>query len=234
MYTIPYETMHRRLMHVHAEKVLKACADNGIKVSKSDALQHHCEACHLGKSTQIVSREPLVRPLRPLSHFHFDVIEQKPLSIRHHRYTLHFVDPFSDYHWIFFVKKKDEIHGRLKAFIQRMEVQSGGLQVQQVHMDNGREFALVQLNELALEKGFAVVTTAANTPYQNGKIERSGRTIVTNARTALISCGLPEFLWPYAEETVVRILNLLPDDSNPGNLSPHQTLYQALGLQKKL
>ena len=38
MYTVPYETIHRRLIHAHAEKVLKACADNGIKVSKSEAL----------------------------------------------------------------------------------------------------------------------------------------------------------------------------------------------------
>ena len=88
-------------------------------------------------------------------------------------------------------------------------------------MDNGREFALTKLNELALEKGFTVATMAADTPSQNGKIERSRHTIVTNARTALISCSLPKHLWPYAEETMVHVLNLLPDDSNLGNLSPH-------------
>ena len=91
-------------------------------------------------------------------------------------------------------------------------------------MDNGREFALTKLNEITLEEGFTMATIIIDTPYQNGKIERVGRIIVTNARIALISCGLPKHLWPYVEEIVVRILNLLLDDTNLGNLLPHQTI----------
>ena len=101
-------------------------------------------------------------------------------------------------------------------------------------MDNGREFALTKLNEITLKEGFTIATIIIDTPYQNGKIEKAGRIIVTNTRIMLISCGLPKHLWLYVEETIIRILNLLPDDTNLGNLSPYQTICQALGLQKEL
>jgi len=60
--------------------------------------------------------------------------------------------------------------------------------------------------------------------------EKIGDVIMTPARCAINAANLPEFLWPWAEEAAVQVLNLLPTESNPGCESPHSRFYNYLKL----
>ncbi|KAK2754615.1 hypothetical protein CKAH01_17376 [Colletotrichum kahawae] len=92
--------IHRRLIHAHPSRVIKACRYIGIIFSKEEIENFHCEACHLAKLTEIVSRNsPL--PLTQISEeIHLNLIKVKPLSMTSKRYALHFLDKYSSYHWL--------------------------------------------------------------------------------------------------------------------------------------
>ena len=42
MPTIDYKTMHRRLMHVYADKVIETCERNSITINKKEAHGYKC------------------------------------------------------------------------------------------------------------------------------------------------------------------------------------------------
>ena len=103
------------------------------------------------------------------------------------------VDSYTTYIWIRFVRHKSDVYSEVKAWIRRMETQSG-LKILRVHLDKGIEFAWNSLIGLSREEGFTFSVSTPDTPAQNGKIERNGRIITTWARTTLIAAKLPPFL----------------------------------------
>ncbi|KJZ70069.1 hypothetical protein HIM_10530 [Hirsutella minnesotensis 3608] len=230
---VSYQVMHERLMHASPEIVLKACEQAGIKISNREAKEHHCRTCHLAKSALIVSRTPPVRPARPLSLVRIDLIENKPLGHRQFRYTWHAVDAHCGYHWVRFLRHKDELFQATKdfdAYIQR----TTGYQVQEYGMDNDVSFNwTTELIPWARANGISLKPTVPGTPRQNGLTERAGSKITQLARCIMIHSKLPEFLWPYAQESVVKVLNLLPCKSNQG-LSPHEVFASFLRVNEEL
>jgi Pol polyprotein len=224
---IDYATMHRRLMHASAPRVLIACQKAGIDISRKEAENHHCEPCRLGKSTEIVSRRPPIPAMRPLQRVYIDGLTHTPQGHKGFKYSYHYTCAYSGYHWIqFFKTKSDAIEGVIE-WVTAIELQTG-LTVQVLHFDG--EFDTTQLKAWARLKGIQLEVTVAHTSEQNGRSERAGRTIMEAARTSLIQANLPEFLWPYAEESAVYVINLLPTSSNPNNQSPHERLCQFLNL----
>ncbi|KJZ70290.1 hypothetical protein HIM_10334 [Hirsutella minnesotensis 3608] len=216
-----YQLMHERLMHALPEIVLKACQEAGIKISAKEAREHHCRICHLAKSTLVVSRTSPVRPSRPLSLVRIDMIENKPLGHRQFRYTWHAVDANCGYHWIRFLRQKDELFQATVDFDTYIS-RATGYKVQEYGMDNDVSFNWeTQLIPWARNNGINLKPTVPGTPRQNGLNERAGSKITQLARCIMIHSNLPEFLWPYAQESVVKVLNLLPCKSNNGR-SPHE------------
>jgi len=61
-----------------------------------------------------------------------------------------------------------------------------------------------------LEKGIKPERTAPDTPAQNGGSERSGRVIVTKARTMRIEANLPADMWPETVKAAGYIANRTP------------------------
>lgn len=228
-----YQLMHERLMHASPEIVLRACQAAGINVSAKEAREHHCRTCHLAKSTLVVSRTPPVRPSRPLSLIRIDMIENKPLGHRRFRYTWHAVDANCGYHWIRFLRQKDELFQAtvdFDTYIQR----ATGHKVQEYGMDNDVSFNWqTQLTPWARKNGINLKPTVPGTPRQNGLSERAGSKITQLARCIMIHSNLPEFLWPYAQESVVKVLNLLPCKSNNG-FSPHERFANFLQVNREL
>ncbi|KAK1948639.1 hypothetical protein LY78DRAFT_675490, partial [Colletotrichum sublineola] len=51
------DLMHRRLIHAHPSRVVEACRRVGIRFTQDEIDSFHCEACHLAKSTEIISRD---------------------------------------------------------------------------------------------------------------------------------------------------------------------------------
>jgi len=64
----------------------------------------------------------------------------------------------------------------------------------------------------------------------NGKAKRAGKEILNKAKTLVIDNKIPKYLWPFVEESVVRILNLLPLTANKRNASPYKIFAESVGV----
>nr|GEZ45408.1 hypothetical protein [Tanacetum cinerariifolium] len=76
-----------------------------------------------------------------------------------------------------------------------------------VHTDNETEFKNQVLKEYFDSVGITHETSAAQTPQQNGVVERRNRTLVEAARTMLIFSHAPLFLWGEAIATACYTQN---------------------------
>ncbi|MBW0539131.1 hypothetical protein O181_078846 [Austropuccinia psidii MF-1] len=93
-----------------------------------------------------------------------------------------------------------------------------------VRTDNGTEFKNNIFNDFLAQHGIIHEYSMPYEHHQNGRIERTNRTISEMARTSLIAARLPSFLWPWAFCHSVWIFNrYLHADSNR---TPFEVLWK--------
>ena len=74
-----------------------------------------CKICPLGKH---ISRNPDTRAGSPLEMVHCDLVGPiNPVSINHSKYTMIFVDDFSNLFWIYFLKNKSDACAATDRFL---------------------------------------------------------------------------------------------------------------------
>ena len=226
------QQMHERLGHASKERVIRASKRAGIRFSRREIEAFHCDACALGKSTELISRTPIQQHNIP-GQFFADLIEIKPPARGMHKYALHLIEKHTGYHWIRGLRSKTgpEVMKALYDFFNLWERQTG-YAARVLHADAGREFINFVVKSEIEARGMILEVTAPDTPAQNGPAERAGRVIIEAARTMRIAAGIPEDLWLYTLKTAVDTINLLPTSSNPDHISPHEALAKALGMPK--
>ena len=228
---IPVETMHRRLMHAGIDRVRQACRREGIPLLDTDSW--HCESCALGKSTELISRNPpTVKATAPLQLIIGDILNMKPMGYGGFNYALHLIDCYTGFQWMIFLPSRDskELTNRIQHWVSVQETQMG-LRVLGIQLDNAREFLAANPSRYFAEKGFQVRFSPPDTHQPMGRVERSHRSIMDLARTALIDANLPEMLWPYAMDNAVYVNNRLPSSANQDKMSPMETLCSALRIK---
>nr|GEV79064.1 retrovirus-related Pol polyprotein from transposon TNT 1-94 [Tanacetum cinerariifolium] len=104
------------------------------------------------------------------------------------------------YTWTHFLRSKDETP---KVLIDLLRLVQRGLhaQVRIVQTDKGTEFLNKTLHAYFASKGINHQTSVAQTPEQNGVVERRNRTLVEAARTTLSATKVPMFFWAEAIAT---------------------------------
>nr|GEV37540.1 retrovirus-related Pol polyprotein from transposon TNT 1-94 [Tanacetum cinerariifolium] len=121
-------------------------------------------------------------------------------SINGKKYVLIIVDDFSRYTWTHFLRSKDETPEVLIDFLRL--VQRGlHAQVRTVRTDKGTKFLNKTLHAYFSTEGINHQTSVAQTPKQNGVVERRNRTLVEAARTMLSVSKVPLFFWAEAIAT---------------------------------
>ncbi|MBW0538320.1 hypothetical protein O181_078035 [Austropuccinia psidii MF-1] len=180
---------HRCMGHLsirNIERLLQFKAADGIPNFNFESIRI-CHPCSISKVEH--------RPFKSLSRAHVkapgdlvaaDLIGPLPASIDHKKYALMIQDSFS----------------RLTAFNNATD-----FKIKSIQTDNGTEFCNHFLSNFLKEEG---ITHEISIPYkhhQNGKIERTNRTISEMARTSLLAANLPNNLWPYAFKHTVWIFN---------------------------
>nr|GFC21353.1 integrase, catalytic region, zinc finger, CCHC-type, peptidase aspartic, catalytic [Tanacetum cinerariifolium] len=127
-------------------------------------------------------------------------------SINGNRYVSVIVDDYSRYTWVHFLRTKDETPKVIKNFLKKIFVRLQA-PVIIVRTDNGTEFKNQVLKEYFDSVGISHETSAANTPQQNGVVERRNRMLVEASRTMLIFSHAPLFLWAEAIATACYTQN---------------------------
>ena len=203
--------LHRVLGHASPE-VIEHVSGDDITIDNSipSPTTIDCQTCSLSKATEIVSRRTDVEELEngiPFDRTTWDMIE---MSKGHNgdRYVSHFQCRQYLFNLVFTHPKKSDAFQFFEKAINLIETQYNG-KIRFVRLDGetslGNAFEI-----LVIEKGIKAERTAPDTPAQNGGSERSGRVLITKARTMRIEANLPADLWPEIVKAAGYIGNRTP------------------------
>ena len=136
-----WEDWHGRLRHLNMQDV-KKLASMGLISGRDGGPEGKCEACVMGKMHRKPNHQPVRanrRANRPGQRFHTDLAGggKIVLTPKGKRYAIIFVDDFSDYTFLYLVRKKDEFQRILRDFIKM--VLAKGLSIEAIRCDNAKE-----------------------------------------------------------------------------------------------
>lgn len=219
-----FHLWHSRLGHPSfsiVNKVLQTC--NLPLMSKNQ--QPFCHSCCIGK----IHKQPFSNSLsvynKPLQLIHSDVWgPAATISSNGFVYYVHFIDHFSKFTWVYFLKRKSDVVSAFTSFKAMVETQFNS-KIQALQTDGGGEF--VALNTILLESGIQHRICCPHTPEQNGLAERKHRHLVDMGFTLLANASLPFKYWDEAFSFAVYLVNRLPTPVL-GYKSPYPMLYNKL------
>jgi hypothetical protein len=170
-----------------------------------------CEGCVLGKHPQ----EKFDKGKTQRASSHLDLIHSDLMgpflhpSINKARYVLIFVDDFSHFTWIFFLRQKSKVFQHLKDFKALVETQSGK-KIKILRTNNGGEYVNHEIHNLCHEAGIQLQHTVPYTPQQNEVVERKNISLKEMASFMLHAKSLPRRLWAEALNCATYIQNRYP------------------------
>jgi transposase InsO family protein len=101
------------------------------------------------------------------------------------------VDDYSRYTWVFFLHDKSEVASCFKKFAKRAQ-NKFEVKLKKIRSDNGKEFDNTNIEAYCDEVGIEHEVSTTYTPQQNSVVERKNRTLITLARTCLMSTTPPK------------------------------------------
>ncbi|KAM2723556.1 hypothetical protein EV1_026500 [Malus domestica] len=169
-----------------------------------------CAGCQYGKAHQLPYEESKFKAKEPLELVHSDVFGPvKQLSIGGMRYMVTFIDDFSRYVWVFFVKEKSDTFSKFKEFRESAEGEVGK-KIRCLRTDNGGEYSSREFSQYLRECRIRHQYICANTPQQNGVAERKNRHLAEVCRSMLHAKNVPGRFWAEAMRTAAFVINRLP------------------------
>ena len=167
----------------------------GMKIT--DFKIENCETCELNKAKKKpVPKDFYIRATRTLDIVHTDILGPiDPIAEDGHRYAIGFVDSFSRYLKIYFMKTRDEATKKLDRFIADIGVP------QTLVLDGAGEYIGQDFRRVCRKQKIRLETLAPYTPQENGKIERVWGTITPMARCMIFDAfyrkviGLMLLIW---------------------------------------
>ena len=218
----PSYQWHLRLGHASASK-LRVLASRGlldsVKLESFDCLH-----CHLAKQPTLSFHNSNSSTTFPFQLIHSDIWGPSPVaSINGYRYFVLFIDDYSRFTWVYFMKHKSELCQIYKNFVVMIKTQFS-YTIQTLRTDNAMEYQDSTLLQFLASQGTVVQRSCPYTSQQNGRAERKHRHILDSVRAQLLSASCPEKFWGEATLTAVHTINCLPT-LVLGNLSPFERLH---------
>lgn len=216
-----YDVWHKKLGHP-STNVMKVVLNKENLSHLIRTRTQVCTQCQLGKSHQLPFNQSQTIYTHPLELVECDLWGPASITSDYgYKHYIAFVDAYTRYTWIYFLKFKSEVTNVVKQFVTQVERQfDRKLKIFQT--DGGAEFK--PLKHFFNEKGIIHRYTCPHTSQQNGIVERKHRHVVEMGLTLLAQGSLPLKFWPEAFSTAVFLINYLPtkvlEDS-----SPHEVLY---------
>jgi len=180
--------------------------------------------CQYGKAHQLPYDESKFKAKEPLELVHSDVFRPvKQQSIGSMRYMMTFIDDFSRYVWVFFMKEKYDTFSKFKEFKESAEGEVGK-KICCVRTDNGGEYSSSEFSQYLRECRIRHQYTCANTPQHNSVAERKNWHLVKICRSMLHAKNVPGRFWAEAMRTASFVINKL-SQSRLGFVSPFKKLW---------
>ena len=155
-----------------------------------------CQECILGKHLEHkYERASRERTSAPLELIHNEISGPFPhMFMIQAKYSLTFIDDFSRYFWVHFLKHKYEVFDLFKVFRALVENQSGR-KLKILIYDNGGEYFNYVFIQYCKDVGNRMKHSIPYTPQQNGVAERKNRSLKEMATCMMDSKTLPPKFW---------------------------------------
>ncbi|KAK9049523.1 hypothetical protein SSX86_031509 [Deinandra increscens subsp. villosa] len=213
---------HQRLGHPGPDTLHRLKKLNSINVGKIN--KDTCQACVFGKSVRLpfVTSNSVV--CNPFDIIHSDLWTSPILSSLGHRYYVLFIDENTNFLWTYPIAKKSDVFNVFSTFSKLIHTQFGA-KIKQFQCDNGKEYANANFENFCRQNGMIFRFSCPYTSSQNGKAERTIRSINNIIRTLLAQSSLPPSFWHHALDMATYILNILPSKTLNYN-TPTFLLYR--------
>ena len=158
---------HKRLGHNNFTDLSKLVEHvEGMRIS--DSLVDVCEICELNKAKkQPIAKDCTTRAQAVLDIVHTDILGPiTPEAVDGHKYAIGFVDSFSRYCRVYFMKSRDETLEKFQQFCADVG------QPLTLVSDGAKEYISSDFKKFARLKGIRLENSAAYAPQENGKIEK--------------------------------------------------------------
>ena len=135
-------------------------------------IKYNCQPCLLSKSVHYPPEPSLTKASKPLERIFSDLSGKASIpSLGGSFYYITFIDDFSRFTWIYFLKEKLQAVAAIKDFINMVENQTSYV-IRQFCSDRGGEYANNQLTAYFLQKGIVHEFTPPYAHEYNGVLER--------------------------------------------------------------
>ncbi|UYV84396.1 hypothetical protein LAZ67_X002013 [Cordylochernes scorpioides] len=174
---------HRRLGHIY-KRDLQNVSDTA-----------ECEVCLEGKMRRLPFPSKPVESKKtssPLELIHSDVVGPiSPMSKGGNNYVVTFIDDFTHYTTVYFMRSKSEVLERFKEYKNSVE-NYHSRKIKVLRSDNGTEYVNGEFNKFLNENGIKRQLTVPRTPQQNGTAERMNQTLLNTQPDAFyLNQGFP-------------------------------------------
>ena len=167
---------HRRLAHHDYNSVKDMITKQlvtGIDIKSKQAPDPICEPCLSGKMNANPFPSSTTRSSKPLKLIHTDLHGPfKTRTVSGYRYWITFIDDYSRFRAVIFLKTKDEAFDaflKYKAYAENHL----GTKIQCMRIDKGGEYMSKKFINYMLEHGITRQYTVRARPQQNGMAERA-------------------------------------------------------------
>lgn len=217
---------HRRLGHAHAGAV-RIILDLCKVPYQNKSITDFCSGCCLGKAHRLHSPASKTVYTKPFELIFSDLWGPAPhLSTCGYLYYITFVDAFTRYTWIYFLKKKSDALAAFHQFYSLINTQFS-TKLKSIQTDWGGEFRV--FTKFLNDQGIIHRLTCPHTSHQNGIVERKHRQIVEMRLTLLAQAQLPYKFWDHSFTASVHLINRLPTTASSQYTSPyHYSLYNKI------
>lgn len=198
---------HRRFAHRNLNDI-RLMKRNGLSIKACDCTDD-CEDCLVGK----MARKSFPKKSKPVENVLDCVVSDlcgpMPVeSVNRKRYFMTFIDVYSRYCEVKFLREKNEAANETKQYIERMKTQFGK-KPKTLRSDRGTEYLTEELQQYLRNEGIKSECTVGYAPEQNGIAERKNRTLVEAARAMLRDSKLPKTFWAEAVNTANHVTNCI-------------------------
>lgn len=206
-----FSLWHQRFGHLSKNALRQAPLHvNGMPTSLSPSSTAPCKGCALGKMHERTYADSSKRATRPLELVHTDLVGPLPTESRSRaRFILTFIDDYSGFGLVSFVRQKDAVPQHFSNMATWAETYTGH-SLTSVRSDRGGEFIGHSMQRFFTDRGITHQTSVPHTPQQNGRAERFNRTMLEKAEAMRHHACMPPSFWQDAAETAVHVYNRQP------------------------
>ena len=181
----------------------------GITLRSQKPQDPICEPCLAGKMHANPFLASNNRASSPLKLIHSDVHDVNQHTFTGYRYWVTFIDDYSQYKFVFPIKKKSEVLQTFKNFKVYTENQSG-CRVKTLHDDKGGEHMSNEFNQFTTSCGIACQHTVRNHPQQNRVVEQANCLLSDRIAAMLNESVMPKIFWGKCLAALVHTWNRSP------------------------